>query len=159
MVTSKYEVGKDGLTEELALFLNESDHDADLADHYENELRDPLFAARVANYWADPDDEDAIDPWDTLPDKGSSPEEALFAEDKSENPDVARVHRVINAECTEEQQNFVFEHFGCGTQLEEMCQAEAEQTGKLPSLVAMTNRKNEILYKVAKSLGVECEMP
>lgn len=92
MVTLKYEVGKDGLTEELALFLNESDHDADLADRYENELRDPVFATRVASYWADPDDEDAIDPWDTLPDKGSSPEEALFAEDKPENPDIARVH-------------------------------------------------------------------
>lgn len=31
MVTLKYEVGKDGLTEELARFLDQSDHDIDLA--------------------------------------------------------------------------------------------------------------------------------
>ena len=36
-----------------------------------------------------------------------------------------------------------------------MRQAEAEQTGKLPSSAAMTNRKNKIIDKVAKSFGVE----
>ena len=34
-------------------------------------------------------------------------------------------------------------------------QSEAEQTGKLPSPAAMTNRKNKIIDKVAKSFGVE----
>ncbi len=62
---------------------------------------------------------------------------------------------VIDEECTEAQQDFFFEHFGEGTQLGEMRQAEAEQTGKLPSSAAMTNRKNKIIDKVAKSFGVE----
>ena len=34
-------------------------------------------------------------------------------------------------------------------------QSEAGQTGKLPSSAAMTNRKNKIINKVAKSFGVE----
>ncbi len=42
-----------------------------------------------------------------------------------------------------------------GTQFEEMRQAEVEQTGKLPSSAAMTNRKNKIIDKAAKALGVE----
>lgn len=65
------------------------------------------------------------------------------------------MRRVIDEECTESQQDFFFEHFGEGTQLEEMRQVEAEQTGKLPSPAAMTNRKNKIIDKVAKSFGVE----
>ena len=36
-----------------------------------------------------------------------------------------------------------------------MRQTEADQTGKLPSSAAMTNRKNKIIDKVAKSFGVE----
>lgn len=72
------------------------------------------------SYKADPDNDDAVDPWDMIADKSGSPEDAMFAEPELENP-----------------------------------QAEAEQTGKLPSSAAMTNRKNKIIDKVAKSFGVE----
>ena len=154
VVTQRLEVGKD-LSLELTIMLDEFDHDMDLQDRYENELRDPLFDAKVNSYKADPDSEDAVDPWDTLADKGGSPEDAMFAEPEPENPQVAQVRRVIDEECTEAQQDFFFEHFGEGTQLEEMRQAEAEQTVKLPSSAAMTNRKNKIIDKVAKSFGVE----
>lgn len=153
-VTQKLEVGKD-LSLELTIMLDESDHDIDLQDRYEGELRDPLFDAKVNSYKADPENEDAVDPWDTLADKSGSPEDAMFAEPEPENPQVAQVRRVIDEECTESQQDFFFEHFGEGTQLEEMRQAEAVQTGTLPSSAAMTNRKNKIIDKVAKSFGVE----
>ena len=111
--------------------------------------------AKVNSYKADPDNEDAVDPWDMIADKGSSPEDAMFAEPEQENPQAVEARRVIDEECTESQQDFFFEHFGKGTPLEEMRQAEAEQTGKLPSSAAMTNRKNKIVDKVAKSFGVE----
>lgn len=107
------------------------------------------------SYKANPDSEDAVDPWDTLADKGGSPEDAMFAEPEPENPQVAQVCRIIDEECTEPHQDFFFEHFGEGTQLEKMRQTEAEQTGKLPSSATMTNRKNKIIDKVAKSFGVE----
>ena len=154
MVTQMYEVGKDGLTEEWTIFLDESDHDMDLNDRYEGELRDSLFDAKVSSK-IDSDDEDGIDPWDTIADRSGSPEDVLFAEPETENPQVTEVRRVIDEECTESQQDFFFEHFGKDTQLEEMRQAEATQTGKLPSSAAMTNRKNKIIDKVAKSFGVE----
>ena len=154
VVTQRLEVGKD-LSVELSILLDEFDHDIDLQDHCEGELRDPLFDAKVNSYKADPDNEDAVDPWDTLADKSGSPEDDLFAEPERENPQVVQVRRVIGEECTEVQQEFFFDHFGAGTQLEEMRQAEAGRTGKLPSSAAMTNRKNKIIDKVAKSFGVE----
>ena len=154
VVTQKLEVGKD-LSLELTLYLDWSDHEMDLQDRYEGELRDPLFEAKVNSYNADPDNEDAVDPWDTLADKGGSPEDAMSAEPDQANPQVATVRRSIAEEFTEAQQDFFFEHFGIGKQLEEMRQAEAEETGKLPTAQAYTNRKNKIVEKVAKSLGVE----
>lgn len=154
VVTQKLEVGKD-LSLELTLYLDQSDHDMDLNDRYQGELCDPLFDAKVNSYKSDPDDEDAIDPWDTLADKSGSPEDILFAEPETENPQVAQVRKVIDENCTESQQNFFFEHFGMGKQLEEMRQAEAEETGKLPTAQAYTNRKNKIVDKAAKALGVE----
>lgn len=154
MVTQKLEVGKD-LSLELTLILDSADHDMDLNDRYQDELRDPLFDAKVSSYISDPNNEDAVDPWDMIADKGGSPEDAMFSELKPENPQAEQVRRVIDEGCTETQQNFFFDHFGKGRQLEEMRQAEAEQTGKLPSSAAMTNRKNKIIDKVAKSFGVE----
>lgn len=154
VVTQKLEVGKD-LSLELTLYLDRSDHEMDLQDRYEGELRDPLFEAKVNSYNADPDNEDAVDPWDTLADKIGGPEDAMFAETERENPQVAEVSRIIDEECTESQQDFFFEHFGMGKQLEEMRQAEAEKTGKLPTAQAYTNRKNKIVDKAAKALGVE----
>lgn len=152
VVTQKLEVGKD-LSLELTLILDESDHDMDLRDRYENELRDPVFSAKAASH--DFDNKEAIDPWDTIPDKSGNPEDALFAGPEPENPQAAQVRRVIDEDCTESQQDFFFEHFGMSTQLETMRQSEAERTGKHPSPQAMTNRKNKIIDKVAKSFGVE----
>lgn len=154
VVTQRLEVGKD-LSLELTIMLDELDHEMDLMDRYEGELRDSLFEAKVNSYNTNPDNEDMVDPWDTLADKSGNPEDAMFAEPEQENPRIAEVRRVIDEECTEAQQDFIFSHFGTGKQLEEMRQAEAEETGKLPTAQAYTNRKNKIIDKVAKSLGVE----
>ena len=154
MITQKLEVGKD-LSKKWTIFLDEFDHDMDLQDRYESEQRDPLFDTKISNYKADPDNEDAVDPWDTLADKSGNPENILFSEPEQENPQVAQVRCIINEDCTEAQQELFYSHFGEGTQLEEIRQTEAEQTGKLPSSQAMTNRKNKIIDKVAKSFGVE----
>ena len=90
MITQKLEVGKD-LSKEWTIFLDESDHDMDLQDRYESEQRDPLFDTKLSSYKADPDNEDAIDPWDELADKRSNPENILFSEPEQENPQVAQV--------------------------------------------------------------------
>lgn len=154
VVTQRLEVGKD-LSVELTILLDQDDHDTDLQDRYESELRDPLFETEVASYRADPDNENAVDPWETLADKNGSLEDMMFSEPEQDNPQAVQVRRVIDEACTEAQQKFFFDHFGEGKQLEEMRQAEAEKTGKLPSSAAMTNRKNKIIDKVSKSFGTE----
>lgn len=153
IVTQKLEVGKD-LSLELTIMLDESDHDMDLQDRYESELRDPLFDAKVNSYKTNSGNEDAVDPWNMIADKGGSPEDVMFAEPEQENPQVAQVRRVIE-DCTEAQQEFFYRHFGECAQLEEMRQTEAERTGKLPSAQAFTNRKNKLVDKAARALGVE----
>lgn len=40
--------------------LDKFNHDMDLQDRYESELRDSLFDAKVNSYKADPDNEDAV---------------------------------------------------------------------------------------------------
>lgn len=153
-VTIELELGKD-VSVEIAAFLDASDHAHDLNDRYESELRDPLFAAKVDRFKADPDNEDAVNPWDTLADKHSSVEAALFPETVPENPQAALVRHIIDTECTEAQQDLFFRHFGMCQQLETIRQAEAKQTGKLPPSSRMTKRKNKILDKVARALGVQ----
>lgn len=84
-VTQRLEVGKD-LSVELAIMLDESDRDLDLQDCYEDELRDPLFDAKVNSYNATADDEDVVDPWDMIVDKNGDPETTLFTETETESP-------------------------------------------------------------------------
>ena len=151
-VTQRLEVGKD-LSLELTIMLDESDHGMDLQDRYVGELRDPVFDAKESSYKANPDNEDAVDPWDTLADKGGSPENVLFSEPETENPEAALVRKVIEENCTDAQRDLYYEHFGMRKQLEEIRQEEAERTEKLVSQAAMTKRKNKIIDKVAKVLG------
>lgn len=153
-VIQKFEVGKD-LSVDLTVFLDESDHNMDLSDRYAEEQQDNAFAAKVESYDAHPYGGDAMNPWESIGSSDGTPELVLFAEPKPENPQVALVRQVIEEKCTEAQQDFFHEHFGMQKQMEEMRQEEAVRTGKLPSQVAMTNRKNKILEKVAKILGVE----
>lgn len=51
IITQKLEIGK-GLSLELPIMLDESDHDMNLQDCYESEPNDPMFDAKVANYMA-----------------------------------------------------------------------------------------------------------
>ena len=134
--------------------MDRADYAEDLNDRYQSEFRDKLFDAKVARYKADPNDEDAVNPWETVGDKKSSVEAALFSEPKLVNPETAKVRDVIDNQCTAAQQDLIFRHFGMCQQLENIRQAEAAQTGKLVSSVAMTRRKNKILDKVARALGV-----
>ncbi|MCC8105765.1 MAG: hypothetical protein LIO99_07145 [Clostridiales bacterium] len=139
----------------IAITLKESYHEEELNDRYQQEMQDPLLESKQRSHDADSNGDEDVNPWDKLGDRRTSPEEILFEEPEPENPDAVRVRQVIDDDCTEAQQNLFYDHFGSGIQLEEIRQTEAAQTGKLPSASAMTNRKNKIVDKAAKALGVE----
>lgn len=145
-------VGVD-ITHDLAMILDEIDHSIDLNDRYQLELRDPGFDSKLSDY--NSDNKDSVNPWDTIADKNSTPEEALLSEPEPEKPQVLVIRRVIEEDCTIEQQNLFFEHFGMGTTLEAIRQAEVVKTGKSLSHNAIPNRKNKIIDKSAKALGVK----
>lgn len=152
-VPVKYEVEK--LPLEVTFILHDMDHQEDLNDRYENELKDPLFESKLNSYKDNSDSEDALDPWDTIADKGNSPEEIIFAEPEPVNPQEEEVHRIIEEECTENQQDFFYTHFGMEKDLVDLRNEEEAKTGKAVTKQAFTNRKNKILEKVAKALGTE----
>ena len=157
--TGRYEripltVGKDGITEEIILLLDSMDHDEDLGNRYENENKDSLFEAKRNRYEADPEGEDATDPWDTVSRPGDDPANILCADEVEENQDIARVREVIDTKCNERQQNLFFSHFGEGKQLEEIRKEEVAASGKEKKLQAVLNVKNDVIGKVADAFGV-----
>lgn len=145
-------VGVD-ISQDLAMVLDELDHAIDLNDRYQSELRDPRFDTMVSDY--NSDNKDAVNPWDTIIDRTGNPEEALLARSEPEKPQVVIIRRIITEECTIEQQNLFYDHFGMGTSLEAIRQTEVAKTGKPLSHNAIPNRKNKIIAKSAKALGVE----
>lgn len=153
VVTQRLEIGKD-LSTEWTLFLDETDHDEDLNDRYQEELKDPLFAAKVNSFKSNPNDEDAFDPWDMIADKKGSPETVLLAEPEPENPDAAKVREVIDTKCNQRQQALFFSHFGELEQLEQIRQEEVAKDGKEKSLQSIVNVKNDVIKKAADALGV-----
>lgn len=155
VVIEKHEIGKDGLTEEWTLFLDSTDHDWDLNDRYQSELKDALFESQVVYRDRGKIDEytGAEDPWEREDIASPSVEDVLFAEPEEEDPQEAIARSVVEDSFTESQKDFYYAHFGMGMQIEEIRQEEAAKTGKLPTSAAMTNRKNKMLDKVAKALG------
>ena len=156
-VIQRHEIGTDGFTEEWTIFLDETDHEHDLNDRYQRELQDDLFQQKLqAMETADEEDIDStLNPWNDEHLSSASPEQILFAEPKKENPQAVKAREVVDTQFTDAQKDFYFDHFGMDRQLEEMRQEEAQKTGKLVSNGAMTNRKNKMLDKVAKALGVK----
>ena len=153
-VTVSLEVGKD-LSEDVTIVLKDMDHDQDLNDRYAKEHRDALFDSRANRNWADSNGEASIDPWNTVGSNSGNPEAVLFSEPEPKSDKVAVVSQIITEECTASQQELFYKHFGEGIQLEKIRQAEAARTGNLSSAQAFTNRKNKLLDKIAKALGVK----
>jgi hypothetical protein len=149
VITQKLEIGKD-LSEEWTIFLDETDHEMDLNDRYEDEAKDSLFEKKRARYESsDSDDDEVVDPWNeiTAPDQEDS---------QPENPDAAKVREVVENDFTPQQKNLYYDHFGAGKQMEQIRQEEAERTGKEVTPQAMDNRKKKMIRKVAKkAFGVE----
>lgn len=148
--------GQDGVTEDIILLLDQMDHDGDLGDRYEEENKDQKFERKLRKYEADPDDDNAVNPWDELEDRNADLTDDAERREQPENPDAARVREVVENDFTPEQQNLFFSHFGECRQLEQIRQEEAMRTGKPVTPQAMNNRKNKMIRKAAKNgFGVE----
>lgn len=149
-VTLTFEVGKDGLTEELTVVIDKLNHEEALGNRYYNEAKDRLFEYKQQRYFDA--DNDAPDPWGQISSTTNGIEDTALEEDTPENPKVDVVRDVIE-KCTLAQKWLFFEHFAMGRTMDDLRYEEMARTGKKISRPAFSARLNKILDKVAKALG------
>jgi hypothetical protein len=154
-------IAENTITPEWQKVLDELDREMYLNDYRQNRLRDPGFDRRLTRHYYDHTDTYSPDPWNMVYNNNDCVETALFPEmraaAKTEKPEIAQVHRIIEEECTEIERNLVDLYFGDRMKLVDISQVEAAQTGKAPTVRALSMRKRRLLDKVAKHLGVKHE--
>lgn len=143
----RYEIGSSVLSFELIAFMQESKHQEELNDRYARE-----------NAWEHLDSlklygDEQLPLYEVVPDKGPSVEDILFGD---QLPDKTEYIRELVLECCNEKEiELFYSHFGEGDTLEEVRQREIAKTKKNITPAAMSNRKSQLIRKVADRLGVE----
>lgn len=152
-VTHYLEVGKDGVTEELLIFLDEDDHDTDLQERYNDDNADYSFQNKQLAYCKNKEDENVTDPINEIEDKHADPFDLMFPEEEVLNEQLLHVIFAMD-KLTEAQRNLIYEHFGARKTLEEIRQAEITSTGKAVSQQAFSNRLKKIITRFCKEFDV-----
>jgi len=152
-ITHYVEVGKDGVTEEILVFLDEDDHDSDLQERYIDENADYGFQNKQLDYHKNQEDENLTDPINEIEDKHANPFDLLFPKDEALNEQLLQLISAMD-KLTEAQRNLIYEHFGARKTLEEIRQAEIDSTGKDVSQQAFSNRLKRIITQLCKEFDV-----
>lgn len=153
IVTVRYEVGQDGLTEELTFLLDETDHSHDLNDRYADEARDKVFNEAVANYKGN-SNEGATSPWERKELSVPGIEDVLFSkEEQPEDPRLEQIRKFI-ASRTPAQQDLIYARFGEMIKETEIRDAENAANGTDISLQAINNRLKKIIVGGCKEFEI-----
>ena len=147
-------IDKQKISRKWLKVLNQLDHELYLNEKYQTAMRDPVFEKKMVRHYVDPGAKYVIDPWATLYNCRDSVETAIFPEQEAENQEVALVRRFIEEECTEEERDLIYRHFGQRMKLTEICKIKTKRNVTAKTL---SKRKCRILDKVAKLLGVTRE--
>lgn len=148
-VTHYLEVGKDGVTEEMLIFLDEDDHDVDLQERYDTENADYAFQNKQASHDCDP--AKISDPLTEIVDKDADIFASLFPAEESVDETMAQLIAAMD-KLTDAQHDLIYEHFGARKTLEEIRQAEIAATGKEITQQAVSNRLKKIITRLCKEL-------
>ena len=150
-VTHYIESGKEGVTEELLILLDENDHAWDLQERYQEENADYSFRNQQRCH-----DQSsgayATDPFDTIREKQSDPFKALFSEDIPSEL-ISQLLKAMN-KLTDAQRDLIYDHLGAMKQLEEIRRDEIAATGKVITQQAMSNRWKKIITRMCKEFDV-----
>lgn len=147
-ITHYYEVGKNGITEELLIMLDEEDHDWDLSERYQEENSDYGFRNQQRKHNENPK-KYPTDPIVDIVDKQADIISLISPEDATADETVSKVVAFIST-LTEDQQNLVYAHLGSMKQLEEIRRDEIEATGKTVTQQAVSNRWKKIIARACK---------
>ena len=144
--------GKDGVTQEWILYLDEADHAEDLQDRYAEENTNYSFrncqAQREKNGVED------VDPADMLPAKGCDPIDLILAQESTANPQLEQLASFME-KLTPAQRDLIYDHFGALKQFTEIRDEENAANGTDKSVQSVFNRMDKILNRACKELGVE----
>lgn len=151
-VTHYLEIGKEGVTEELLVILDEDDHQIDLQERYaaENTDFDFLNQQRLHNQSSD---DYKIDPIDAIRDKKSDFFDLIFPQDDKTSELMLRLLEIMK-KLTVEQRDLIYKHLGSMKQLEEIRRDEIDATGKAITQQAMSNRWKKIIFRLCKAFDV-----
>ena len=144
--------GKDGVTQEWLIFLDEADHAEDLQDRYAEENADYSFRNRQAQ--REKDGADSADPADMLPAKDGDPLDLLCAGEPTTDPRMEQLAAFMDR-LTQAQRDLVFDHFGALKQFTEIRDEENAADGADKSVQSVFNRMDKILTRACKEFGVE----
>ncbi len=147
-ITHYYEIGNDGITEELVIMLDEDDHDWELSERYQEENTDYSFRNKQRKH-SDDGEENHTDPIEDIVDKQADILSLIFPEDEVTDEAVEKVIAFIST-LTEDQQNLVYAHLGSMKQLEEIRREEIKATGKAVTQQAVSNRWRKIITRACK---------
>lgn len=150
-ITERYEIGKDGITEELAMLIDGMNAEEDLNERYTAEKSvvsfDLFEDSEVKN--------SSLGIQLSTECLNGKPEWQFRDESIGQKAMLMKIRSVIDTECNERQQRIYYEHFGMQKQLEEIRKEESVADGVEKSLQAIVNVKNDIIRKASSALGVE----
>ena len=144
--------GKDGVTQEWLIFLDEADHAEDLQDRYAEENADYSFRNRQAQ--REKDGANDVDPADMFPAKAGDPLDILCAEEPSADLRMEQLSAFMDR-LTPAQRDLVFDHLGAMMSLTDICAAENATEGTDKSVQSVFNRMDKIINRACKEFGVE----
>ena len=143
-------LGKNGENAEWVIMLDHGDHEVDLQNRYQDENADYEFMNRIVNQKVgDDDDMSDTDAWAMIADPKADVFDALFPEEEEVNPKLQQLEKFMEL-LTEDQINLIYEHFGAGKTLKQICDEENAANGTDKSPQSVGNRKKKILERLKK---------
>ena len=143
-------LGENGENAEWVIMLDHDDHEVDLQNRYQDENADYEFMNRIVNQKAgDDDDMSDTDAWAMIADPKADVFDTLFPEEEEVNPMLQQLEGFMEL-LTEDQINLIYEHFGAGKTLKQICDEENAANGTDKSPQSVGNRKKKILERLKK---------
>ena len=128
-------------------FIDEWDHKIELEAIYDANWRDPLFEEMVRRY--ESSGHVGVDPWEML---------AVEKKEYSWESMEEKVRSIIEDKLTPAQDELYYRYYGKCETLQSIRIEEYERTGKMIGISGMSRRKEKIIKKVTRSIGVKAEL-
>lgn len=151
-ITHYYEIGSDGITEELVIMIDENDHDWDLSERYKKDNTDYKFQNEQQQHYGDGENS-CSNLLENIIDTNADISSILFPDKEVTDEAVKKAAEFIST-LNEDQQRLVYDHLGSMLQLAEIRRETISKTEKPVSQQAFSNRWKKIIIRACKFFDV-----